>query len=178
MRRTTVAILLLIITAASGMAQTAPAAQKKIPRWESNLSVGYIDYTSVQDPATGNIDDMDRHIGIVKSFWYYPFLPRVVAFGLSFDYIVDDLPICVNVALNLPMKFFVPFVSAGTGFSFSGSTLQDYGGGVKLRTGKRFGLVFEYRHYKIKKHSSGVLEESSTVVRESGYFGAGIAYLY
>jgi hypothetical protein len=175
MRKTIVLILMLIVFAATGLAQ---ASQNKVPRWESNLSAGYIDYTSIQDPATGNVDDMNRHIGIVKAFWYYLFLPRIVDVGLSFDYIVDDLPICVNVALNLPTKFIVPFVCAGTGFSFSGSTLKDYGVGIKLRTGKRFGLIAEYRHYKIKKKSSGINEESSTVIRESAYFGGGIAYLF
>ncbi len=181
MKKLFTTFIALIVTAALGAAQTtqtAQAATKKIPRWESNLSGGYIEYTSLQDPATGHVDYMNRHIGIVKAFRYYLFMPRIVDIGVSFDYIVDDLPICVNVGLNLPTKFIVPFFTAGAGFSFSGSTLQDYGGGLKFRTGKRFGLIAEFRHYKIKKHSSGVNEESSTVIRESNYFGAGIAYLY
>ena len=178
MRKTVAALVTLLALAAFGRAQDA--AKKKIPRWESNLSVGYIDYTSIQDSATGSIDDMSRHIGIVKAFWYYPFLPRIVSLGLSFDYVIDDLPICVNVALNAPLKFFVPFVTGGTGFSFSGSTLQGYGAGFKLRTGKKFGLIFEYRHYKIKKKSNtfGTDEAPTYSIRETGYLGAGIAYLY
>jgi len=177
LRKTSVTILALLISAGFCMAQ---AAKKGEPRWESNLSLGYISYSEVQDPPAGYVDDMTRHLAIVKSFWFFPFLPRVVALGLSFDYVIDDLPLSLNVALNLPAKFFVPFVSAGAGFSFSGNTLSNYGGGLKLRTGRRFGLIFEYRHYKIKKNviAYGAYETGSHVIRESNYFGFGIAYLY
>lgn len=178
MRKTSFVLFILILSAVFCQAQSA--AKKKIPRWESNLTAGYIEYTSIQDASTGSVDDMSRHIGIVKGFWYYPFLPRIVSLGLSFDYVIDDLPICVNAALNAPLKFFVPFVNVGTGFSFSGSTLQGYGAGFKLRTGKKFGLIAEYHHYRIKKKSNtfGTTEEPTYTIRESAYFGFGIAYLY
>ena len=178
MRKTICALVILLAAASFGRAQDA--AKKKIPRWESNLSAGYIEYTSIQESGTGSVDNMSRHIGIVKSFWYYPFLPRIVSLGLSFDYVIDDLPICVNAAINVPFKFFVPFVAAGTGFSFSGSTLQSYGAGFKLRTGKKFGLIAEFRHYQIKKKSNtfGTNEEPTYTIRDTAYFGFGIAYLY
>jgi hypothetical protein len=177
MRKTLAALVILFVSAALCQAQTA---RKREPHWESNLSLGYIDYTSVQNPPEGFVDDMTRHFAIVKSFWYFPFLPRIVSLGLSFDYVVDDLPISLNAALNLPTKFFVPFVSAGTGFSFSGNSLQNYGGGIKLRTGKKFGLILEYRHYRIKKKTltSFPDDPSSYVIRDSDYLGFGFAYLY
>jgi hypothetical protein len=167
----------LFCCAAAGYAQTA---KKGEPRWESNLSLGYIKYVGLVNPPAGFIDNMNRKIAIVKSFWFYPFLPRLLSLGLSFDYVTDDLPLSLNAALNLPTKFIVPFVSAGVGASISGSSLQNYGGGIKFRTGRRFGLIAEYRHYSIKKktRASGMSNETSYVKRQSNYFGAGIAYLY
>jgi hypothetical protein len=176
-KKVIIILLLLLVPLALGRAQTA---KKGEPHWESNLSLGYTNYLAVENPPTGWVDDMSRHIGIIKSFWYYPFLPRVLALGLSFDYVIDDLPLSLNASLNLPWKIFVPFVSAGAGFSFSGNTLQNYGGGLKIRTGKRFGLIAEYRHYRINKKSQGVVpgDEIVHLIRKSNYFGLGIAYLY
>jgi hypothetical protein len=167
--------LVLLIIAGSGA-----AAERNPSRWESNLSIGYIKYEPLLDPPQGWVDDLNRPLGIVKSFWFYPFLPRIVAVGLSFDYVIDDLPLSANISLNLPLKVVVPFVSAGTGFSFSGSKLQNYGGGIKLRLGRRIGLIGEYRHYRSDKKSLGAggSESVAHVIRESNYFGAGIAYLY
>ena len=164
----------LFCCATAGFAQTA---KKGEPRWESNLSLGYIGYQGIESPPPG-VDNMTRHIAIVKSFWFYPFLPRILSIGLSFDYVVDDLPLSANIALNLPIKFIVPFVSAGAGASISNSTLQNYGGGLKFRTGKRFGLVAEYRHYRIKKRAQQSGSGRPDVVTMSNYFGVGIAYLY
>ena len=72
------------------------------------------------------------------------------------------------------------FVCAGAGASISNSTLQNIGGGLKFRTGKRFGLIAEYRHYSIKKRTQdwGPGNEVSFIKRQSNYFGLGIAYLY
>jgi len=172
-----VIILALTCFAVTGYAQTV---HKRVPRWESNLSLGYIDNQPVENPPAGWVDESNRHLAIVKSFWFYPFLPRLLSFGLSFDFVTDDLPISLNVALNLPSKVIVPFVCAGAGFAFSGSSLQSYGGGLKLRTGRRFGLIAEYRRYKIHKKSvmGGPMQEGQKVVKNSDYFGAGIAYLY
>jgi hypothetical protein len=176
-KRNTLLLLPLIFLLIAG---SGAAAEGNPSRWESNLSVGYIKYEPLLDPPQGGTDDVNQSIGIVKSFWFYPFLPRIVAVGLSFDYVIVDLPLSANVAVNLPLRFVVPFVSAGTGFSFSGSKLRNYGGGIKLRLGKRIGLIGEYRHYRSDKKSfpMGIEESGARVVRESNYFGAGIAYLY
>lgn len=169
-------VVAVFCCAAAGYAQTA---KKGEPRWESNLSIGYIGYQAVVNPPPG-FTEMTRHIAIIKAFWFYPFLPRILSLGLSFDYVTDDLPLSLNAALNLPMKFLVPFMSAGAGASVSGSTLQNYGGGLKFRTGKRFGLIAEYRHYSIRKKTAnfGMSDENFYVKRTSDYFGLGIAYLY
>jgi len=169
-------VFVLFCCAAAGYAQTA---KKREPHWESNLSLGYIGYQSVLNPPAG-FTDMTRHIAIVKSFWFYPFLPRILAVGFSFDYVIDDLPLAANIALNLPTKFIVPFVCAGAGASVSNSSLQHFGGGIKIRTGKSFGLIAEYRHYHVKKKTPdfGMGENNSYVRTQSNYFGLGIAYLY
>jgi hypothetical protein len=71
-------------------------------------------------------------------------------------------------------------VSAGVGASISGSSLRNIGGGIKVRTGQHFGLVAEYRFYRINKKTLVSLpdEPQQHVIRKSNYFGAGIAYLY
>lgn len=180
MKRPFLFVLSLLATATLCLGQAAQTAKPHEHHWESNLSGGYIDYIRGDEATGGQIDNMNRHIALVKSFWFYPFLPRIVALGLSFDYVTDDLPLSLNLGLNLPFKKVVPFVSAGAGFSFSGNTLTNYGGGVKLRTGQHFGLVAEYRFYRIRKKTLVIMpgEVSSYVVRRSNYFGAGIAYLY
>jgi len=184
MRRPAAIALGVLISAVLAVGQED---KKPVSRWESNLSIGYIGYDKTdQEPEepiyvaagtepNGGIDDMNRHIAIVKSFWFYPVMPHILALGLSFDYVTDDLPMSLNVALNLPTKIVVPFVSAGAGFSFSGSSLQNYGGGLKVRFGKKIGLIMEYRHYKIKKRP---FTGGDPVTRLSHYLGAGIAYLY
>ena len=59
-------------------------------------------------------------------------------------------------------------------------TIQGYGGGLKFRTGKRFGLIAEYRHHRIKKKSAsyGMGGPTTYVIRETYYIGGGIAYLF
>jgi opacity protein-like surface antigen len=179
--------VLAIAALLSTVAAFGQEAGKTVSRWESNLSIGYIGYDNEDSPPppdvvwldgtppAGQVDDMNRHIAIIKSFWFYPFMPHVLALGLSFDYVTDDLPISINAALNVPTKTIVPFVSAGAGFSFSGSTLRNYGGGLKVRFGKKIGMIAEYRHYTIKKHP---FTGGDPVTRLSHYYGAGIAYLY
>ena len=176
-------LFFLTLVAASGLcrSQAAQTAKPHEHHWESNLSLGYIGYSSAENQVGGGqIDNMNRHIAIVKSFWFYPVLPRIVALGASFDYVTDDLPLSLNIALNLPLKTVVPFVSAGVGASISGSSLRNAGGGLKIRTGTHFGLVAEYRFYRIRKKTLTTApgEVASYVVRRSNYFGAGIAYLY
>jgi hypothetical protein len=171
-----VVVIFLILPGLAAFVSGQPAGKPE-PRLESNLSLGYIDYTPLANPPPGFVDTMTRHFAIVKSFWYYPFMPRLLSLGLSFDYLTDDLPLALNVALNLPAKRIVPFACAGAGFSFSGSTLQSLGGGLKFRIRKRTGLIAEYRHYWVKKKLTP-METSPRVTREANYFGAGLAYLF
>ena len=172
--------LIILVLACFAVAGNAQTAKKPVSQWESNLSLGYLNNQPVETPPPNWVDNTNRHFAIVKSFWFYPFQPRLVSFGLSFDYVSNSFPISLNIALNLPSKVLVPFVCAGAGFSFSGSTLQSYGGGLKLRVRGRLGFIAEYRHYTIHQNFKlgGPMEEGQKFDQESDYFGAGIAYLY
>jgi hypothetical protein len=86
------------------------------------------------------------------------------------------VPLSVDIALNAPIPVVIPFVCAGAGGSLTGSTLTFYGGGIKIRLLKKFGLIAEYRRYRYNHDSSGnpPVEEMVDV----DYFGAGIAWIY
>jgi hypothetical protein len=141
-------------------AATPAATPAKPSRWESNLSGGWVS---------------NGRIGLVKSFWWHPFR-KVVALGLSFDYVYEAVPLSVDIALNAPIPVVIPFVCAGAGGSLTGSSLTFYGGGIKIRLLKKFGLIAEYRKYRYDHDSSGNPPVEETVSVD--YFGAGIAWIY
>ncbi len=145
--------------AASQDAAAAPAPAKT-SRWESNLSGGWVS---------------NGRIGLVKSFWWHP-LPKVLALGLSFDYVYEAMPLSVDIALNAPIPLVIPFVCAGAGGSLTGSSLTFYGGGIKIRLKKRFGLIAEYRKYRYTHDSATNPPVEETV--NADYLGAGIAWIY
>jgi hypothetical protein len=158
------ALVLLLGALAPVLAATpqdpAPAAKPIVPRWESSLSAGAV---------------LDQGIGVVKAFWWYA-VPKIVTLGLSFDYFVDGLPLSVNVGLNAPLPVVVPFVCAGAGASFSIGGITHYGGGIKVRLGPKFGLVFDYRKYHYQVDS--VYDPGTKVKMASDYFGGGICWTY
>jgi hypothetical protein len=145
---------------AAGAQDAVPAAKPKVPRWESSLSAGAV---------------LDQGIGVVKAFWWYA-VPKTVTLGLSFDYFVDGLPLSVNVGLNAPLPVVVPFVCAGAGASISIGGIAHYGGGLKVRLKKKFGLVFEYRKYHYQIDSD--FEPGTKVKVASDYLGGGICWTY
>lgn len=150
---------LLVSALAAVPPDAASASPVKVSRWESNLSIGGVS---------------NGRIGIVKSIWWFA-LPKVFAIGLSFDYVTEFIPFSVGVALNAPIPVVVPFVCAGAGTSLTVGSITNYGAGVKIRLGRRFGLIAEYRKYHYM-HDVGWPS-----VREKGsadYFGAGIAWIY
>jgi hypothetical protein len=154
-------LIALLAPALPAQEAVAPAVTPAEPsRWESNLSGGWVS---------------NGRIGLVKSFWWHPFR-KVVALGLSFDYVYEAVPLSVDIALNAPIPVVIPFVCAGAGGSLTGSTLTFYGGGIKIRLLKKFGLIAEYRRYRYNHDSSGnpPVEEMVDV----DYFGAGIAWIY
>jgi hypothetical protein len=144
---------------AAGQAE-AGTPSKKVPRWESNLSVGRV---------------VQEQIGIVKSFWWYP-LPKIFALGLSFDFVGATLPISLNVSLNLPLPVVVPFVCAGAGASVSRGGITNFGGGLKFRIWPKIGIIVEYRKYSHKPDP--FLDPPDAPRARPDYFGAGIAYIY
>ena len=154
-------ILAFVLPAFAASQDAAPAAAPvKVRRWESNLSGGSVS---------------NGRIGLVKSFWWYAW-PKVVALGLSFDYVYEAMPLSVDIALNAPIPVVVPFVCAGAGGSLTGSGLTFYGGGIKIRLKKRFGLIAEYRKYRYNHNTATNPPVEETV--DADYFGAGIAWIY
>ncbi len=161
-RTIALALMLAFVLPAFAASQDAAAAPSaaEAQRWESNLSGGSVS---------------NGRIGLVKSFWWYA-LPKVVALGLSFDYVYEAMPISVGVALNAPIPYAVPFVCAGAGTTLTTGGLTYYGCGIKVRLKKKFGLIAEYRKYTYQHDSS-----NNPPVRETAhadYFGAGIAWIY
>lgn len=147
-----------LVAAALGDDLTAP---KKVRRWESNLSIGRVS---------------NGRLGVVKSLWWFG-VPNVLALGLSFDCIFQEaIPLSIDVAVNAPLPVVRPFVCAGAGTALNGKGITHYGGGLKVRLGRRFGLVAEYRHYYY-----GVLVHQFPSVwgkTDAHYFGAGISWVY
>ncbi len=134
-------------------------AQERKLRGESKVSMGLV------------VHDI---IGIMKSFGYY-IVPRYVAFDINFQYIVKELPIGVNVSLNLPVGKITPFVTAGAAASLRGTTILDWGGGLKYRVGKKTFLLAEYRHFRYNYRPDG---SNVKEIRQTDYFGGGICYLF
>ncbi len=155
------ALSLLIFAGTAGASETASSSPKKISRWESDLSIGGI---------------TEGRLAIVKSFWWFP-LPKIVAIGLSFDYITQFLPLSLDVALNAPIPVIVPFVCAGAGAGLSGGGVTSYGGGLKVRLGRRIGIIAEYRNYRYRPRSQSVDLPYGDPVHVH-YFGAGLAWIY
>ena len=157
-------LVLLICLLAPALAVAVPAAgpasPQKVPRWESNLSVGAV---------------INQRLGIIKSFCWYP-LPRIVAFGLSFDYVGAIIPLSFNIAVNLPVPVVVPFVCAGAGGTLTRGGITNYGGGLKFRIWPKIGIIVEYRKYHYTQEI--VIPPGGEETVKADYFGAGIAYIY
>lgn len=153
-----VAILMaLVVTArAQGMGW---APESKASRWESNLSVGRV--------STGRL-------GAAKTFYWYA-VPKVIALGLSFDWISESIPFSLAVALNAPIPIVIPFACAGAGAGLDGCGINYFGGGLKVRLGRRFGLVAEYRNYR---YTTSTLYPPRKGKGQADFFGAGFAWIY
>jgi hypothetical protein len=144
----------------AGAQDSPPAKPAKISRWVSNLSGGSV---------------LGRRIGIVKSFWWYP-LPDVFAVGLSFDHVGPFIPLSINAAAQAPIPVVTPFVCCGAGSSLTQGGITNYGGGLRVRLGPKFGLVFEYRHYHYTQDSR--FEPSGKEKVAADYVGGGISWRY
>lgn len=151
---------LLASSLAGDAPDPGPAEGPKISRWESNLSAGAV---------------LGRRIGIVKSIWWFA-LPRVFAVGPSFEFVGPFMSFSLGVAANAPLGVVTPFICASAGTSLTQGGITGYGGGVKLRLGPKFGLVFEYRKYRYTLESNFDPDFRELVVAD--YVGAGISWRY
>ena len=155
---------LVLCLFAAGPVTGSPAppegSSPRIFRWESDLSIGSV--------SSGRL-------GIVKSVWWYA-VPKVVAVGLSLDHVLEAIPLSLNVALNAPLPVVVPFVCAGAGTTLTVGGITHYGGGVKVRLGRRLGVIAEYRRYHYWQ-TNGAFDPILTKAA-AHYFGAGVAWIY
>jgi len=153
-------LCLLAAAPAAGVPAPPEGSAPRVPRWESDLSVGAV--------SSGRL-------GIVKSFWWYA-VPKVVAVGLSLDHVLEAIPFSLNVALNAPLPVVVPFVCAGAGTALTCGGITHYGGGIKVRPGRRLGVIGEYRRYHYWQ-TNGAFDQILTKAA-AHYFGAGISWIY
>jgi hypothetical protein len=151
---------LLAPVLAAGAPGPGPAEALKISRWESNLSAGAV---------------IGRRIGIVKSIWWFA-LPGVFAIGPSFEFVGPFMSFSLGVAANAPLGFVSPFVCASAGTSLTQGGISGYGGGIKVRLGPKFGLIFEYRRYRYTLDSNFDSDYHEKVAAD--YVGAGISWKY
>ncbi len=161
----TVLVLLFPVLAGDVLAAhqiAAGSVTTEVFRWESNLSIGAV-------------FNKNTNIGIVKSLWWYP-LPKIIALGVSLDYISAIMPLSLNISINLPLRYIVPFVCAGAGAAFSRGGITSFGGGLKFRIWKNVGLIAEYRKYSHKPDP--FRDPPGTQRVRPDYIGAGIAYIY
>jgi hypothetical protein len=153
-------LCLLAAAPAAGDPASPEGSPPRIARWESDLSVGSV--------SSGRL-------GIVKSVWWYA-VPKVVAVGLSLDHVLEAIPLSLNVALNAPLPVVVPFVCAGAGTTLTVGGITHYGGGIKIRLGRRLGVIGEYRRYHYWQ-TNGAFDPILTKAA-AHYFGAGVAWIY
>ena len=100
---------LLLSGVAGGAPGAEPPTRPKAKRWESNLSIGGV--------SSGRF-------GIVKSFWWFA-VPDIIALGLSFDHVIEAIPLSVDVALNAPIPVVRPFICAGAGAALNGTGITE-----------------------------------------------------
>jgi len=113
-------------------------------------------------------------LGAAKTFYWYA-VPKVIAVGLSFDWISESIPFSLAVAVNVPIPVVIPFACAGAGFGLNGCGINYFGGGLKVRLGRRFGVVAEYRNYRF-----ATIDAHSPIhgKGQADFFGAGFVWTY
>lgn len=157
---TAVVVCSLVPAVRAGSSQAETPGTRKTPRLESNLSLGRVS---------------NGRFGVVKSFRWYV-VPNVLAIGLTLDFVADVIPFSLGFAVSAPIRAVTPFVCAGAGGGLDGCSINHYGGGLKVRLGRRFGVIAEYRmyHYTFNVASYPAHRERTSAY----YFGAGIAWVY
>lgn len=126
MKLKNVILLSLILAAAWGVVQ---AEDEK--KFENNALLGWAGKAG----------------GLIKSFGYHLLDSYVIPeAGLA---VLEHLAqLSVNLTLQLPLGIFAPYVTAGYGFSLSGSLVSNTGAGLKIWISENAGLLFGYRQFK------------------------------
>jgi hypothetical protein len=111
---------------------------------------------------------------LVVGFGYY-LLPRFIALDLNLALLAErsrELPLSLNLSLNLPLGKVVPFVTGGGGASLRGTLVKNLGAGLKLRLGRTMGGLVEYRYFWYTPDFAGI---SVNTVRYH-YIGVGLTW--
>lgn len=158
---TTVVAVLFFLSLASGQTQDEQQAKKR--RGEINLSMGY---AKSDDNEKGNF-------GLLKSVGWN-LLSGWMSAGINFGIIKNEIMVMGNISFNIPLDRIELFATAGYGGIIESFALvSNYGGGIRIRVGKKIGIISEYRklHFKYKNRQR---ETESTIMVD--YIGAGIFY--
>jgi hypothetical protein len=134
-------------------------------RGSINLTMGYAKSSDIEK---GNF-------GLLKSVGWN-FLSGWVSAGVNFGIIKNEIMIMGNASLIVPLDRIQPFITAGYGFILETfGTVNNYGAGLRIRLGKKIGIVTEYRklHFKQKE---GMRQAELKIIAD--YFGAGIFYYF
>jgi hypothetical protein len=167
-KATSRSIILLIavlfsLSSAKAQVQGEVKAQKK--RGSINLTMGYADSSDIEK---GNF-------GLLKSVGWNLFSGWLSA-GVNFGIIKNEIMAMGNITLNVPLKRIEPFVTAGYGIIVETfCTVNNYGGGIRVRLGQHVGIVTEYRKLHFKQKDKQRETEAKIIV---DYFGAGIFYYF
>jgi hypothetical protein len=154
-------VLMAVLLMLPGAGANVLSAQEP-PRNEINFSMGWV---------------IGRDIGIIKSYGYF-IIPQIVEFEIGLDIIPKEYPLMGNLTLHLPLKKIVPFLTAGAGFSFSGTHTKSLGVGLKYRLSERTGLLLEYRRFWNTNSSLEYRDLTSEEERTPAFIAAGITYLF
>jgi len=89
-----------------------------------------------------------------------------------------EYPLMGNLTLYLPLKKIAPFLTAGAGFSITGTSAKMLGAGLKFRLSERMGLLVEYRRFWYTNSSLEFSYLTSDEERTPAFIAVGISYLF
>jgi hypothetical protein len=145
--------------------QFVAAQEFKKKRGAINLSLGYAEST---DFEKGNF-------GLLKSVGWN-LLSGWLSAGVNFGIIKNEIMLMGNVSLIVPLDRIEPFATAVYGFILETfSAVSNYGGGLRVRLGKKIGIIAEYRKLDFTQKRFRGGEKTKVKV---DYFGAGIFYYF
>jgi len=150
-KKTFLVFVLILLLAGGTVLRAAEKAKAEKSKMELNL-----------------VGSAGGQVGMFKSLGWY-LVGRFVSAEANIAIILDAFPLCGNLTLQLPLWRFIPYVTGGLGFSLTGFSVANVGGGLKVRLTQRMGILFEYRSYTY---------HIRTRKKTTPLIGGGISYLF